>query len=103
MARPKSEDKKQALLEAATKAQPEGETADAPRLHWVRQFEKEVTDWNTVIDTCLRPAEILATPPSQVLSLNESAHEWRLEALAGNFLRRSKSAVRATFVAMVSS
>lgn len=73
------------LVESLTSA---GATGDS-RYYWAQQVENEVSAWNGVIDTYLRPLEILAAPPTQVLSIHESAHEWRREALASPFSLQS--------------
>ena len=56
-----------------------------PRTYWARQVAKQVEAWNAVIDKYLRPVEILAALPPQIMSLGESAHEFRREALAAIF------------------
>ena len=53
-----------------------------PRTYWARQVAKQVEAWNAVIEKYLRPVEILAASPPQLMSLGESAHEFRREALA---------------------
>jgi cellobiose phosphorylase len=52
------------------------------RSYWAQQILQQVTAWNEVIDKYLRPVEILMTPPSQLMSLGEAAHESRRNALA---------------------
>src|SRR5262249_25088859 len=54
-----------------------------PRAYWAHQVAKQVATWNVVIDKYFRPVEILVASPSQLMSLGETAHEWRREALAG--------------------
>jgi cellobiose phosphorylase len=56
-----------------------------PRTYWAQQVAKQVDAWNGVIDKYLRPVEILAASPPQLMSLGESAHEFRREVLAGTF------------------
>ncbi len=56
-----------------------------PRRYWAEQIEKQVGAWNEVIDKYLRPVEILAASPPQLMSLGESVHEWRREVLAAVF------------------
>ena len=50
---------------------------------------KQVDAWNAVIDKYLRPVEILAASPPQLMSLGESVHEFRREALAATFSLRN--------------
>lgn len=60
-----------------------------PRTYWAQQVAKQVEAWNAVIDKYLRPVEILAASPPQLMSLGESAHEFRREVLAGIFSLRN--------------
>ncbi|MEO8439167.1 MAG: glucoamylase family protein [Spartobacteria bacterium] len=60
-----------------------------PRAYWPRQIARQVASWNEVIDRYLRPVEVLATPPAQLISLGESAHECRREALTATFSLRN--------------
>jgi cyclic beta-1,2-glucan synthetase len=60
-----------------------------PRAYWAQQVAKQVAAWNGVIDKYFRPVEILMASPPQLMSLGEAAHEWRREALAGNFSLRN--------------
>ena len=64
------------------------EDAD-PRTYWARQIVKQVAAWNAVIDKYLQPVEVLAASPPQLMSLGESAHEWRREALTASFSLRN--------------
>ncbi len=59
-----------------------------PRTYWSERILKQVTAWNAVIDKYLRPVEILMTPPAQLMSLGQAAHESRREALAATFSLR---------------
>ena len=59
-----------------------------PRTYWSEQILKQVTAWNAVIDKYLRPVEILMTPPAQLMSLGQAAHESRRAALAATFSLR---------------
>ncbi len=59
-----------------------------PRTYWSDQILQQVTAWNAVIDKYLRPVEILMTPPPQLMSLGEAAHESRRDALAATFSLR---------------
>ncbi len=61
----------------------------ASRADWARQLEKQVQDWNGIIDKYLKPVEILAEPPAQLMSLGEGAHECRREALAATYSLRN--------------
>ena len=65
-----------------------GEETD-PRVYWARQISKQIAAWNSVIDKYLRPVEILMTPPAQLMSLGEAAHESRRQALAATFSLRN--------------
>jgi cyclic beta-1,2-glucan synthetase len=65
-----------------------GEETD-PRVYWARQISKQIAAWNSVIDKYLRPVEILMTPPAQLMSLGEAAHESRRQALAAIFSLRN--------------
>jgi cyclic beta-1,2-glucan glucanotransferase len=65
-----------------------GEGTD-PRTYWAQQISKQVASWNGVIDKYLRPVEILMAPPPQLMSLGESAHQSRREALAATFSLRN--------------
>ncbi len=65
-----------------------GQETDRPA-YWAQQVSKQVAAWNAVIDKYLRPVEILMTPPDQLMSLGEAAHESRREALAAAFSLRS--------------
>ncbi|MEQ1850376.1 MAG: glucoamylase family protein [Chthoniobacteraceae bacterium] len=56
-----------------------------PRTYWAQQVRKQVEAWNAIIDRYLRPVEILAASPPQLMSLGESVHEFRREALASTF------------------
>ncbi|MGI8890293.1 MAG: glucoamylase family protein, partial [Chthoniobacterales bacterium] len=56
-----------------------------PRGYWPRQIEKQILAWNEVIDRYLRPLEILAAAPPQLMSLGTAAHEDRREALAATY------------------
>lgn len=60
-----------------------------PRTYWAQQVGKQVDAWNAVIDKYLRPVEILAASPPQLMSLGESVHEFRREALAATFSLRN--------------
>ncbi len=60
-----------------------------PRAYWAHQVAKQVAAWNAVIDKYFRPVEILMASPSQLMSLGETAHEWRREALGGTFSLRN--------------
>jgi cyclic beta-1,2-glucan glucanotransferase len=60
-----------------------------PRAYWAHQVAKQVATWNAVIDKYFRPVEILMAPPSQLMSLGETAHEWRRDALGGIFSLRN--------------
>ena len=60
-----------------------------PRTYWAQQVGKQVDAWNAVIDKYLRPVEILAASPPQLMSLGESVHEFRREALASTFSLRN--------------
>ncbi len=60
-----------------------------PRAYWPGQIEKQIDDWNQIIERYLRPLEILAAPPAQLMSLGEGAHECRREALGANFTLRN--------------
>ena len=70
----------------------EAATADDPRFYWAQQIDKEVRAWNEIIDRYLKPLEILAAPPAQVLSIHGDAHAWRREALASPFSLASLAA-----------
>ncbi len=59
-----------------------------PRAYWARQVAKQVEAWNAIIDKYLRPVEVLAASPPQLMSLGETAHEFRREALAATFSLR---------------
>ncbi len=63
--------------------------ASDPRAYWARQVEQQVEAWNGVIDKYLRPLEILAAPPAQLMSLGESAHECRRDALVATYSLRN--------------
>lgn len=69
----------------AAKELAESVGADDPRFYWTQQIEKEVRAWNEIINRYLKPLEILAKPPAQVLSIHGDAHAWRREALAAPF------------------
>jgi hypothetical protein len=56
-----------------------------PRTYWAQQVRRQVDAWNAVIDKYLRPVEILAASPPQLMSLGESVHEFRREAIAATF------------------
>jgi cyclic beta-1,2-glucan synthetase len=60
-----------------------------PRAYWPRQLEKQVEAWNEIIDRYLRPLEILAASPPQLMSLGETAHECRRDALAATYSLRN--------------
>jgi cellobiose phosphorylase len=60
-----------------------------PPGYWAQQISKQVTAWNGVIDRYLRPVEILMEPPALLMSLGETAHESRREALAATFSLRN--------------
>ncbi|HVI82570.1 MAG TPA: glucoamylase family protein [Chthoniobacterales bacterium] len=60
-----------------------------PRAYWAQQISKQVTAWNAVVDKYLRPVEILMAPPAQLMSLGDTAHECRREALAATFSLRN--------------
>jgi cyclic beta-1,2-glucan synthetase len=60
-----------------------------PRAYWAQQISKQVTAWNGVIDKYLRPVEILMEPPAQLMSLGDTAHESRREALTATFSLRN--------------
>ncbi len=60
-----------------------------PRVYWARQISRQVESWNSVIDKYLGPVEILMTPPAQMGSLGEAAHESRRDALAATFSLRN--------------
>jgi cyclic beta-1,2-glucan synthetase len=60
-----------------------------PRAYWAQQVAKQVAAWNAVIDKYFRPVEILMASPSQLMSLGETAHEWRREALGSTFSLRN--------------
>ena len=63
-----------------------------PRAYWAHQVARQVAAWNAVIDKYFRPVEILVASPSQLMSLGETAHEWRREALGGTFSLRNIAA-----------
>ncbi len=63
-----------------------------PRTYWAQQVAKQVGAWNAVIDKYLRPVEILAASPPQLISLGESVHEFRREALCATFSLRNMAA-----------
>ena len=65
-----------------------GEGSD-PRTYWAEKVAEQVAAWNAIIDKYLRPVELLASSPPQLMSLSESAHEVRREALAASFSLRS--------------
>ena len=52
-------------------------------------MEKQVEAWNGVIDRYLRPLEILAASPAQLMSLGATAHECRRDALAATYSLRN--------------
>ena len=60
-----------------------------PRTYWAQQLRKQVEAWNGVIDKYLRPVEILAGSPTQLMSLGESVHELRRNALAATYSLRN--------------
>ena len=60
-----------------------------PRAYWPRQVEKQVEAWNAIIDRYLRPLEILAASPARLMSLGETAHECRRDALAATYSLRN--------------
>jgi cyclic beta-1,2-glucan synthetase len=61
-----------------------------PAAYWAEQVSKQVAAWNGVIDKYLRPVEILmASPPPQLMSLGDAAHESRRAALAATFSLRN--------------
>jgi len=60
-----------------------------PRAYWAQQAAKQVAGWNAVIDKYFRPVEMLMASPSQLMSLGETAHELRREALGGIFSLRN--------------
>jgi cyclic beta-1,2-glucan synthetase len=60
-----------------------------PRAYWPRQVEKQVEAWNGIIDRYLRPLEILAASPAQLMSLGTTAHECRRDALAATYSLRN--------------
>ncbi len=60
-----------------------------PRAYWPKQIEREVEAWIGLIERYLRPLEVLAAPPPQLMSLGEKAHECRREALAADFSLRN--------------
>jgi cellobiose phosphorylase len=62
---------------------------NALRTYWTQQVKKQVDAWNAVIDKYLRPVEILAASPPQLMSLGESAHVFRREVLAATFSLRN--------------
>jgi cyclic beta-1,2-glucan synthetase len=59
------------------------------RAYWAHQVAKQVAAWNAVIDKYFRPVEILMAPPSELMSLGETAQAWRREALGGTFSLRN--------------
>jgi cyclic beta-1,2-glucan synthetase len=60
-----------------------------PRTYWAQQVGKQVDAWNAVIDRYLRPVEILAASPPQLMSLGESVHELRRGALGAAYSLRN--------------
>ncbi len=60
-----------------------------PRAYWPKQVERQVEAWIGLIERYLRPLEVLAAPPPQLMSLGEKAHECRREALAADFSLRN--------------
>ena len=60
-----------------------------PRGAWAHQLERQVESWIGLIDRYLKPLEVLATPPPQLMSLGEKAHESRREALSATFSLRN--------------
>ena len=65
------------------------EEVKGPRAYWAQQISKQVTAWNGVIDKYLRPVEMLMALPAQLMSLGDTAHECRREALAATFSLRN--------------
>lgn len=59
------------------------------RAYWAQQVVRQIEAWNGVIDKYLRPIEILMSPPAQLMSLGEAAHESRREALQAGFSLRN--------------
>ncbi len=60
-----------------------------PRAYWARQLQKQTEAWNGVVDRYLRPVELLASAPPQLMSLGTSAHECRRDALTATYSLRN--------------
>ncbi|MDH5275328.1 MAG: glycosyl transferase, partial [Gammaproteobacteria bacterium] len=56
-----------------------------PCTYWAQAVRRQVTAWNGVIDSYLKPVEILAAPPPELMSLGDAALDFRRDALAATF------------------